>query len=300
MSLDFHLEESLDVKKVFWLKTYDIPGTSWTIRGYSKSAYRTGFYIKELDMMLDAGPQNFKRPQNIFITHSHMDHMFCLPGTLIAQKNEHDITPPVVNIYVPEKAEKHIYRYINNFFAVNSLISPRPQSETDSFYRVSGKKIGDILRLNANNTDLEVEIFKCDHSVPTISYGFSVIKTKLKEEYLGLSGKDIVELKKSGIEILKEVTEKKLAYVCDTSINVFKMNLNIIDYPVIFIECTFLYPDEIQLAKDKKHIHWDQLKPIVLSNSKTTFVLFHFSQRYKDLEIAEFFEKQNINNIYWW
>lgn len=48
--------DSNTVKSMYWQKDWQIPTTSWTIRGYSRSAYRTGFYIPELDMMLDAGP----------------------------------------------------------------------------------------------------------------------------------------------------------------------------------------------------------------------------------------------------
>ena len=60
------ITDSLDVKKVFWMKSMKVPGTPWTIRGYSRSAYRTGFYIKDLDIMLDAGPQNYNNPKHIF------------------------------------------------------------------------------------------------------------------------------------------------------------------------------------------------------------------------------------------
>jgi hypothetical protein len=38
-----------------WKQKWSIPNTPWTITGYSRAAYRTGFYIPELDIMLDAG-----------------------------------------------------------------------------------------------------------------------------------------------------------------------------------------------------------------------------------------------------
>ena len=67
--------DSLQYKHIFWHKKWLIPNTpSWRIHGFSRSAYRTGFYIPELNIMLDAGPQNFNNPDNIFITHSHLDH----------------------------------------------------------------------------------------------------------------------------------------------------------------------------------------------------------------------------------
>ena len=67
--------DSLQVKNIYWQKQWKIPGTSWQICGYSRSAYRTGFYITELDLMLDAGPQNFSKPKTILITHSHINHL---------------------------------------------------------------------------------------------------------------------------------------------------------------------------------------------------------------------------------
>ena len=59
----------MEPRKAFWKKTYTIPNSpKWTISGYSRSSFRTGFYIKELNIMLDAGPQSFKMPEHIFIT----------------------------------------------------------------------------------------------------------------------------------------------------------------------------------------------------------------------------------------
>ena len=34
-----------------------------------------GFYIPELNIMLDAGPTSLKNPDHIFITHNHVDHV---------------------------------------------------------------------------------------------------------------------------------------------------------------------------------------------------------------------------------
>jgi ribonuclease Z len=293
--------DGLSIKNIYWEKVWKIPGVGWTIRGYSRSAYRTGFYIPDLDLMLDAGPQNFNKPRYILITHTHIDHVACLPLTMIGDiHGEH-----VFEIYGPEQSEKFIHDYISSMFSLNAV---EQMTECRKWYNyhglISHNFFEQFFAINCKGNTLEIQVIKCDHGVPTIGYGISERKNKLKREYLSLSGKEIVELKKQGISLTEIITVKRLAYICDTSVNVFSMNENIFNYPVIFIECTFFSPDELENAERTKHIHWDQLKEHVISHSDNTFVLFHFSQRYRDHEIKTFFEneceKLGISNIHCW
>ena len=152
-SLSFPLD-SLDVKKVFWQKSMQIPGTPWTIKGYSRSAYRTGFYIKDLDLMLDAGPQNFNFPKHIFITHSHGDHIALLPFTLIGYPEK-----TVVQIFGPSAAKSFIQEYIDKLFTTNAMIPPSSRSELDNYYIYNGKQQHDTFKVNCNNSELTVEVF---------------------------------------------------------------------------------------------------------------------------------------------
>ena len=290
--------DALEIKALYWKKEWKIPGTSWVISGYSRSAYRTGFYISYLNLMLDAGPQNFNRPSNILITHTHIDHICCLPMTMLGDtKTEH-----IFNVYAPTKAEPYIKNYISSMFAVNAMTDKIDPSKWYQFHGLDPHI--QPIKLSLNKIDTEIEVFECDHALPTISYGISETKKKLKEEYISLAGKDIGQLRKSGVEVTNNITTKKLAYVCDTSIKVFELNPTLLTYPVIFIECTFFMPDELENAQQTRHIHWEQLKPIVIANPHIQFMLFHFSQRYRDTEITEFFTNETttkgITNIAWW
>jgi ribonuclease Z len=149
-----------------------------------------------------------------------------------------------------------------------------------------------------------VEIIKCDHGIPTLSYGFGLIKKKLNPKYKGMKGKELGELRKQGVDISIEVVEKLLCFICDTSIKVLEDNPFVFNYSTIFIECTFLKDGEEDAATAKKHIHWNQLKQYVKQYPEITFVLFHFSLKYKDEEILELmeaeFEKEGIENVYLW
>ncbi len=286
--------DSMEIKSIKWKKTTKIPNTPWNIKGYSRSAYRTGFYIPELNIMLDAGCQNFNKPNHIFITHTHLDHIAELPFTMIGDPEGNHI----FNIYAPANAKDYIYDYICSAIRLNSL----DIIDIFDWYKFNMCKQGNQYKITSNKTNLQIDLFKCNHRIPTVGYGFSIIKDKLKEEYLGLSGKEIVELKKHNV-ITRKVIEPKFVYLCDTDIDVFKINKleTILSYPTIFIECTFILPDEIDNASSTKHIHWEQLRPYVLNNKNNMFILFHFSQRYSDAEIEEFFagekEKYNFDNI---
>lgn len=285
--------DALNIKTVHWQEERIIPGTPWKIRGYSRSAYRTGFYIPDLDMMLDAGPQNFNKPKHILITHTHIDHIACLPLSMIGDETGNHI----FNIYAIDKAELYIRNYIQSMFEANAMTDT---IKSGDWYKFVGKKSGDTFDINVKGTDLVVSVFECDHKIPTISYGFTETKQKLKDEYKGLSGKEIGGLRKKGVPVTELVKYPRFCYICDTSIKVFELNPEILGYNVIMIECTFLYPDELDNAIATQHIHWLQLEPYVKRHTDIKFILFHFSQRYRDVEIDQFFNDQDCPNVTAW
>ena len=291
-----------DIKMAHWNQKYQIPKLKWTISGYSRSAYRTGFYIKDLDLMLDAGPQCFSKPSNILIGHTHIDHVANLPLTLIDYvDNTLNKAKSKPNIYTPLESVSFIASYINSMFCLNSCSNIDPNI-IKSFYNIFGLKASDNIILESNKTKLDISILRLDHSVPTIGYGISQIKQKLKLEYSDLSTKELGLLKKSNVEITYEYSKPSLAYVCDTSIRVFDLNPKLLDYPTIIIECTFLYAEHKSKADSTQHIHWSDLKPYIESNPMIDFILIHFSMQYKDSDIVEFFNKelQNITNVKIW
>ena len=121
----------MEPRKVFWRKNYLVKNSpQWTISGYSRSAFGTGFYINSLDIMLDAGPQCFKKPKHIFITHSHGDHIANLPFTLIGdEEGDHKF-----QIYCPKEAKEKLIIYVASMFKANALCDDIPIEEWADFY----------------------------------------------------------------------------------------------------------------------------------------------------------------------
>lgn len=149
-----------------------------------------------------------------------------------------------------------------------------------------------------------VDIFKCYHSVPCIGYGFSECRKKLKTQYKDYKGSELGKLRKQGVEISQDVLIKLFVYLGDTSIDVFDQSM-ILSYPYVIVECTFLFDgDGIEdRCKRDGHIVWKQLQPIIIENPHTIFILIHFSLRYSQQQIIDFFEKEkrqkmiNLQNV---
>jgi ribonuclease Z len=60
---------------------------------------------------------------------------------------------------------------------------------------------------------------------------------------------------------------------------------------VIITECTLLREEHRSQAQKTKHTIWSEVATIVRRWPATTFVLTHFSLRYKDEEIRSFFQR---------
>ena len=291
----------MEPRKVFWKKKYIIKNSpQWEISGYSRSSFRTGFYIKGLNIMLDAGPQCFKNPEHIFVTHSHADHIANLPLTLI---DDEDSTNKY-NIYIPKKAIQKIKKYISSMFEANALCDHVPIDEWFHFHEIEDIQKAEPIHITTNKNNLIIEIIKCKHTIPTVSYGFGLKKNKLNPKYVDFDKKELGNLRKQGVSITVETIEKIFCYICDTNIDVIEEHPFIFDYKTIFIECTFIMDGEEEIASKKNHIHWNHLKPHVLQHPEITFMLFHFSLKYKDEEIKEYLENEfknhHITNVELW
>lgn len=245
--------------------------------------------------MLDAGLSAPFSKKYILITHGHADHTASLPFHLYVKSP--DAVP--VKIFCPKEITQLLDNYIVSMFQMSDS---NPNMIPHGY---------EIIGVDENTKPVEImlgkqphllEFYKCVHSVPCIGYGLSVIKNKLKPEYQGLSSTQIKELKFSGVEIVERIYVPELFFSGDTTHELFDIEVNkkILSYPNIMIECTFVYPEDLSHAKEKQHMHWENIKPYVQSNQQCNWILTHFSQKYKKKEIEQFFTEENLPNIKLW
>jgi hypothetical protein len=144
-----------------------------------------------------------------------------------------------------------------------------------------------------------VTAVKCFHSVTTVGYILSEERLKLKSEYVGIAGNQIAKLRQQGVEVSKRVSVARLAFLCDSTVEVLEhpeQREQIFECPVVMIECTYLEPERNDEASKRGHIGWHQLRPHVEAHPDTLFVLFHFSLRYTDQFIVDFFNTASSAN----
>ena len=106
-------------------------------------------------------------------------------------------------------------------------------------------------------------------------------------------------MKLSGIEITNTIEVPQFCYMGDTDERIFT-NPIIQKYPTIIVECTFLYDEHLKNAQKDKHMHWSKLKPFIEIYTDITFILIHFSSRYSDDEINDFFKDKKLENMLVW
>ena len=79
---------------------------NFTLNGFSIAALRTHFYIKELNIGLDAGLSCPYNPDYIFITHCHSDHCASIPFNIMREELNKIRKKPV-----PEDIVKYNYKF---------------------------------------------------------------------------------------------------------------------------------------------------------------------------------------------
>ena len=267
------------------------PNNDLTLIGYSVAALKTSFYIPELGILLDCGIKCKYLPDFIFITHSHSDHCHELPTLFMNGRNSNKR----MQVYIPNKVKGLMRNFIDSTY---KLSTAKNFTNIHSRYDLHGVEVNDNINLKIKNKDYVIEILECNHSVPTVGYGFTQKRQKLKDEFRGLQGKDIKKLKDDGVIITKEERYPLFCYIGDTNVTAFNNN-KITKYPIIIIECTYLYEEHKELAYKNQHIYWKDLEKVINNNKDLTFILYHFSQIYKPEEIRDFFVNKHKNIILW-
>ena len=199
---------------------------------------------------------------------------------------------PKPKVYVPRPHLSLFETYVKSHRALTFGTEHVPKP---TFFGVDH---GDFIPLQH---DYALQVYGLHHSAPTCGYGLGQYRKKLKPEYIEKSGKDIADLRQQGIEVHTRCFVPLLAYLCDTTIQVFSSHPSLLQYPFIVIECTFLEDELLTLAQTSQHIHWLHLKPYILQNPHITFILIHFSIRYTNEDLSNFFVDNELpsNALIW-
>ena len=273
---------------------------TYTIRGYSRAALRTSIMIDELNIVFDMGYMNDRvySYDNKLISHGHTDHI----GNLHLDHNSRKMMHiEKMKLYImPEQCIVPYKVIASAFSAMNSGRNDKNIRIIDNLVNTKIVSSEDCMEdyTELLHSEYVVRSFLMDHKVK--SYGYIVYRKskRLKQEYNQLNQKEIIELKKSGIELTDIHYTPLVGYTGDTTINGLTMNPIFFDVPLLIMECTGFSKEDKQQTIDGKHIHWDDIiiNKHMFKNEK--IILFHFSQKYKTLDDLLEYINDSMDNIY--
>jgi len=271
-------------------RKFKFPVGGMTIIGHSRSAEMTGFFIPETGWALDVGTSfGAHQVYHAFITHGHLDHSIMIIEIIPFVGSHRNLV-----VWCDEKIQKYVANYIETSQMLNDSLDV-PHKRPYSLRQVTIGETYDI----PGKVKYTVTPVRCDHTVPSVGYCFDEKREKLKKDYSHMTGYEIAKLRTSGVNVTETVLIPLFVFMGDTTTEVYKNYPQVFHYPVILTECTFI-DGTIEEAKSKGHTTWEILKPIVLAHPTITFILIHFSMRYSNEDILNFFKSENLPNVLPW
>jgi ribonuclease Z len=304
---------------------------SFTLTGCSRAGDATAFSVPELNWMLDCGAVISGGPsaRTIFISHTHADHVQCLPQQISRRLQSLQSTAgagaaqklPPIQIYLPATAAPLVDRFLQAHLAMIEC-NPTPatpatpateNSNGEEFIQPPQPVLYEICPVipgqeiivttgRGRGTEYLIRVVECVHRIDCVGYSiFRRYPGQLLPQYADLPGPDLGRLRSQGVVLAEQMEEPVLVFLGDTTHEVFDKHAEILQqHDTIMVECTF-FDDDVNgddndakkkshaRAHETQHMHWDNLRPIVQSHPQTLFLLIHFSLKYSALHIRRFF-----------
>jgi len=222
--------------------------------------------VPELNVCFDVGraPTEIISIDTVCLTHGHMDHAAGV-AYYLSQRGFIGNSPG--RVIVPRRLAQPIQALMGVWADIEGHPSPGEIIAVEPGQDVSVRR------------DLVIRPFAVNHGAGALGYAVVEVRHKLKPEYHDLSGPQLVELKKQGVQIQRRVEVPLIAYCGDTALGHFLDEQCVCDARVLIAECTFFDPEHVSRARAGRHIHVCDLPELMHRVRCPHVVLIHLSQR---------------------
>lgn len=264
-----------------------------TIIGKSVGGQETSIIVPTFDICFDMGVllDDSVGKSIICISHGHCDHIGNLHTYLLRKKMVVRNDNKTTTCIMPDVC-------IDPFKKMLSLARSLEKNKFINADILVGYLKLNLKHLEPNCDDIFehrnyfIKSYKMIHRVPNYAYCIFIKKNKLIDELVGKSSEEIIQAKKSGINVNKEVISSELAFTGDTVIESVLSTPDLLNVKILILECTFI-DDEVSIEESKKrgHTHLYEIIMYIDKFKNKFIVLTHFSPRYKKDYILEQLDK---------
>jgi len=238
----------------------------FTLAGYSVAGEESVILAPELDCAFDIGkcPREALTVNHVLLSHGHMDHVAGLPY-YFAQRDFQGIEDG--KALVPAELVDPLEDLMRAWARVEGHLPPHefvPMRDGDDYEIRRG---------------LIARAFRVRHAQPALGYSIVDVRHKLKDEYIGLEGPQIVALKKKGVEVTRRVEIPLVAYLGDTGKADYADLPHVAAAKALLIECTFFDADHVRRARLGKHIHAADLPAMLEGMTNERIIIIHVTRR---------------------
>lgn len=236
------------------------------LQGYSVAGEESVVALPELNVGFDVGraPRELISIDHVCLSHGHMDHAAGL-AYYFSQRNFQGAPPGCVILH-------------------HKLVGP-----VEDLLRVWGRIEGHVSPARIVGVDededftvrrgLVVRPFRVRHAGAALGFSLIDVRKKLRPEYVELSGQQIVELKKQGVEVEYRLEVPLVAYCGDSALGPYLDHDHVRNAEVLIAECTFFEPDHLERARLGQHTHVRDLPELFERVRSPHVVLTHLTRR---------------------
>ena len=239
---------------------------AFSVVGYSVAGEETVVQVPELGICFDAGraPQFALTSDILCLSHAHMDHVAGI-AYYASQRFFQGMKPPVV--LLPHEIRDAVADVLAAFGRLERQETP---------YQLVPMRPGELHKVRA---DFGIRCHRTHHGGPSLAFSAVQIRRKLKDEFHGKSGDEIVQLKKGGVEIQYTVEVPLVTYTGDTADGDVFDEPDLYEAQVLLTECTFFDDGHRRKAKAGRHLHVRQFAEILPTLECEHVVILHVSRR---------------------
>ncbi len=236
------------------------------IVGYSLGGEETVVVAPEYNVCFDVGraPREIIAIDNVCLSHGHMDHA---AGIAYYFSQRTFVGIAAGRVIVHRALAPAIRKLLDIWAEIEGHVSPAEICAVEPMQDVAIRR------------GLLVRPFAVNHPGPCLGFTLIEVRSKLRPEYHGKTGPELVGLKRGGVEIEQRVEVPLITYTGDTAVGPFLNHDFVRHSRLVLMECTFFDREHTPRAKAGRHIHVDDLPKVLAAIPESRIMLIHMTRR---------------------